>query len=131
MRDTTPSREAEFVRPRPTPLFGTDRAEQGEAAAAPAETGPDSQRMDEEELQVDGAENEGRGPRMIKNPVMPSADENDRRRRTHLPYRSWCTVCVQANGKRRGHYKVERPELGAPLVGIDFFLKSNFPTEAK
>ena len=34
MRDIAPSREAEFVSPRPTPLFGTDRAEEVEAAAA-------------------------------------------------------------------------------------------------
>ena len=46
---------------------------------------------------------EGRDPRILRGPVRPSAEAIDRHNSTHVPYRSWCEVCVWAKGKEDPH----------------------------
>ena len=48
----------------------------------------------------------GEAPIVVaKSPGCPSHDERERHNATHLPYRSWCPICVQARGKEDSHKK--------------------------
>ena len=45
---------------------------------------------------------------MAKSPYSPTHDEKEKHNATHLPYRSWCPVCVQAKGKEDDHKKAKK-----------------------
>ena len=45
---------------------------------------------------------------MLPSPVGPSAKAIEKHKATHLPYRSWCTVCVKARGKEDPHYREKK-----------------------
>ena len=46
----------------------------------------------------------GEAPIVVaRDPACPSHEERERHNATHLPYRSWCPVCVQARGKEDSH----------------------------
>ncbi len=51
----------------------------------------------------------------------PTAEEKEAHDCTHMPYRAWCPVCVEARGKEDGHFKqgsgVGREK---PLIGLDY-----------
>eukprot|EP00969_Alexandrium_andersonii_P085163 3755544-Alexandrium_andersonii.AAC.1 len=38
---------------------------------------------------------EGRGPRVARDPAAPSDEERKRRECTHVPFRSWCAHCAR------------------------------------
>ena len=57
--------------------------------------------------------NEERKPRMMADPRKPSKAEVEAHEMYHLPYRSWCEVCVRGRGKSLPH-KVGRHERGLP-----------------
>ena len=46
---------------------------------------------------------EAREARVLPSPVRPSAEAIETHKATHLPYRSWCPVCVKAKGKEDAH----------------------------
>ena len=46
---------------------------------------------------------EVRDPFILRGPVRPSAEAVDRHTANHLPYRSWCPVCVEARGEEDAH----------------------------
>ena len=53
----------------------------------------------------------GEAPIIVaKSPSCPSHEERERHNATHLPYRSWCPVCVQARGKEDSHRKNKKKE---------------------
>jgi hypothetical protein len=43
---------------------------------------------------------EAREARVLPSPVRPSAEAIEKHKATHLPYRSWCPVCVKAKGRK-------------------------------
>ena len=45
---------------------------------------------------------------MLPSPVRPSAEAIERHKSTHLPYRSWCPVCVKSEGKENAHYRKKK-----------------------
>ena len=68
---------------------------------------------------------EGRDPRILRGPVRPSAEAIDRHNSTHVPYRSWCEVCVRAKGKEDPHprkrvCKVEEHADKFPILSLDY-----------
>ena len=67
---------------------------------------------------------DSREPVILKNPVKPSAEEVEKHNATHLPYRSWCDVCVRAVGRedphRRGEAKRNGNENSLPKVSMDY-----------
>ena len=82
--------------------------------------GQDGECEDQEEQEGEAADEEGHdddevicqpcgeAPIVIaKDPGCPTREEVERHNVTHLPYRSWCPVCVQARGKenRRGRFR--------------------------
>ena len=71
--------------------------------------------------------------KMPANPSDPTPDERERHYTSHLPYRSWCPVCVQARAREDGHYtrtKEER-EVGLPCVAIDYAETGDIRQESK
>ena len=51
---------------------------------------------------------ESRMPKKLHDPMKPSAQEVETHELTHLPYRSWCGVCVQGKGKEMSHLSGKR-----------------------
>ena len=61
----------------------------------------------------------------LKPPCMPTQEEVDRHRITHLPFRSWCPECVEAFGREWAHHRVST-ERSIPLVSCDYmYLTAN------
>lgn len=75
----------------------------------------------EEKHEVEPADEEGRRPMRLKQVVGPTMRERVEHDRLHLPYRSWCPVCVAGRGANHGH-KTVQDELGdhAPEVSFDY-----------
>ena len=54
---------------------------------------------------------------------MPSIEDVKMHYITHLPYRSWCPVCIKAKLREDGHYRVklkDKNEDGLPIVSMDY-----------
>ena len=82
-----------------------------------------------EECGVD--DQEGRKPKLMRSPVLPSKQEVEEHNVTHIPYRDWCEHCVKARANNDGHAKggAAPSEDEAPMVGMDYaFLISKIPT---
>ena len=59
--------------------------------------------------------------KVYKDPGCPTRDEIEKHYATHMPYRSWCPVCVQGKGKEQPHYrKKEKREGDKPVIGVDY-----------
>ena len=58
-------------------------------------------------------------------PHEPTAQERATHELTHLPYRSWCTVCVQAKGKELQHRRQSTEK--QPVIQLDY----HFQTETE
>ena len=53
-------------------------------------------------------EQEGDVVKKVMSPMLPTQAEVEKHcSMGHMPYRSWCEVCVKAKGKERGHSRVE------------------------
>ena len=66
-------------------------------------------------------ESEVRQPKIFRDQGAPTEHERRAHRVSHLPYRSCCKICVQGRGRDLPHSTRDRGELGAPLLGVDFF----------
>ena len=65
-----------------------------------------------------------------KDPTAPTSDEREAHNVTHLPYRSWCSTCVEAKGKEDPHYlKKEAEKCDKPTVGLDYKSSGQSATE--
>ena len=53
----------------------------------------------------------------VKAPAQPTPQERAEHELTHLPYRSWCTICVQSKG-RQDHHKAQQSK--QPVIQCDF-----------
>ena len=88
--------------------------------------GEESDGAEEEDSEVEGSIigiDEVTSPpiRIAKDPTAPTAEEREAHNVTHLPYRSWCSTCVEAKGKEDGHcQKKEGEKSDKPTVGIDY-----------
>ena len=61
-------------------------------------------------------------PRALPSPSEPSEQERELHNLTHLPYRSWCPVCVQSKGRHSPHKAIKDRKA---VLHIDFgFLSS-------
>ena len=48
---------------------------------------------------------EMRKVRRMQNPMKPSAAQIEEHELTHLPFRSWCWICVRGKSKNASHFK--------------------------
>ena len=62
----------------------------------------------------------------LKSPEQPTAQEIEQHRASgHVPFRSWCPVCVQASANNPGHYARPAPAHDFPIFTSDYaFLSS-------
>ena len=56
-------------------------------------------------------------PRGLAVPSTPTAIERSLHQMTHLPFRSWCLVCLKAKSKSDQHRRLKLKE---PLIQVDF-----------
>ena len=57
---------------------------------------------------------------IAKSPYSPTEEEKEKHYTTHLPYRNWCPVCVQAKGKEDGHKRSKKKEDGVTTITLDY-----------
>ena len=57
-----------------------------------------------------------------RHPGDPTKSEVDEHNLTHCPFRSWCPICVEAQGKEDPHYRSTEEDLFnvAPVVSMDY-----------
>ena len=58
-----------------------------------------------EEVRKIKAEKEEGVVKELADPRRPSGKEVEKHRRTHVPYRNWCDICVRAKGRDWDHWK--------------------------
>ena len=67
---------------------------------------------------------EGRMAKPIRSPILPSPEEIEAHKVSHIPFRSWCSHCVRGRGKSYSHHRVTRasdPE-EVPVVSIRLWI---------
>ena len=75
----------------------------------------------EGEVQIDDAQDEDVAPaRHSASPYQPSAEEVERHRVDHNPFRSWCKQCVEGRGLGSPHIAISEQSI-VPIVGMDYF----------
>ena len=60
-------------------------------------------------------------------PVAPSVEEWVRHQLTHIPFKGWCPICIQAKAKNPAHKKNVRVERKLPVVSMDYMFMSKKP----
>ena len=60
-------------------------------------------------------EEESRAPRLLPENRGPSDDERRRHEATHVPYASWCPICVESRGIDARHSSTVQPSEGTEL----------------
>ena len=99
-------------------VAGDDGEEEQEAKEDGEDNDEDQEDQDEDIVCVP-CEN---APVVIaKNPYNPTHEEKEAHNATHLPYRSWCPVCVQARGREDDHKRdKEKAKDGKVTINIDY-----------
>ena len=69
-----------------------------------------------EEAQVE----EAKVGRVAKSPYAPTAQEREIHEATHLPYRSWCDICVSGRRDNPPHLARTPEERSIPEIGMDY-----------
>ena len=81
-----------------------------------------------EAMNADDEDTEGNEEpaRLKKLPIIhgPSEKEREEHERFHIPYRSWCEVCVQAKKKNPPHYAV-KDKRTYPVISMDYLFVSD------
>ena len=72
------------------------------------------------EDQQQGHVTEAVTPKLGKDPGLPTQQEREVHRATHLPYRAWCEECVMASKANPGHKTVAKETPEVPEVGVDY-----------
>ena len=83
------------------PVAGSAGAQVGEDAPAPQDARGEEENLEDvqEEAQVQAR----------RAPKEPTRDERMRHEATHLPYRSWCPICVRGRGRNAPHRQPRHP----------------------
>jgi len=91
----------------------------------------EGEKSDDESVVEVGAQGEGIGERIkatreerivkkLIDPRRPTEHEVEEHNFTHLPYRNWCPVCIQAKGKDLDHRKSLEEERGLAEYSFDY-----------
>ena len=77
------------------------------------------------QVHIDDYVDAGRMPKGAVTPKEPTPQERELHELTHIPYRSWCPICVRA--KARGTYHTQHYDR-KPVIQVDYsFLTGNVP----
>ena len=68
----------------------------------------DEQDDAQEEEEIDAEAAEDAPVKIARDPGDPTPGERERHNATHIPYRSWCPVCVKGKGKEESHRRQKR-----------------------
>ena len=94
-------------------LFGrSDAEEEPEQASASLDTTIGT--TDPLRIQSNG---DDRTPKDLNGPVKPSARAVELHEYTHLPFRPWCNVCVEARAREDGHFRAKPKDEDRELEG--------------
>ena len=93
-------------------------AKQHSAPVAAVKAEPKPEANEEPQLQQSGS---AMRPRVLPSPSELSKQQRELHELTHLPYRRWCSVCVQAKGKHSPHPAVQNRKA---LIKINFAFMS-------
>ena len=76
---------------------------------------------DEEEIESENeeAEQDTQPLRVARDPKLPSHDDVECHRCSHVPFRDWCRHCVRGRGRGDPHLRTEGSSI--PVVGLDYF----------
>ena len=78
---------------------------------------------DPDEIEQVGVDEKTESPvKVVRDPGCPSAEELERHNATHVPYRAWCPICVEAKGKEDPH-RLNREGKGKgeiPTIRLDY-----------
>ena len=97
------------VKPKPVCTAGKDSGH----GDGQEEAGDGSVDVDDVEVKGDVIEiAEEAMIKVMKSPGCPTKEEVERHYTTHLPYRSWCPVCVQGKGKEAPHASKTEKRVG-------------------
>ena len=59
--------------------------------------------------------------RVARDPGNPTTEERNRHNVTHMPYKPWCPVCVEAKGRDDPHRRHKAGNEGeVPTIGVDY-----------
>eukprot|EP00971_Amphidinium_carterae_P041272 810416-Amphidinium_carterae.1 len=77
--------------------------------------------------EVEDSNQQANIPKQLRQPPQPTKQEQEQHRITHMPYKSWCPICVKAKGQsvhhRRGALKEES------FIQLDYaYTRSSIPT---
>jgi hypothetical protein len=73
-----------------------------------------------EEVRKIKAEKEEGVVKELADPRRPSSKEVEKHRRTHVPYRNWCNICVRAKGRDWDHRREVGKERGLSEYSFDY-----------
>ena len=87
----------------------------------PSELVPDDADGDDEVAnELEDESEESQQLKRTNDPVLPSKEEIEAHRRTHLPYRSWCKFCIAGRGTGIPHASMPH-QSRIPIVHLDYF----------
>ena len=76
--------------------------------------------QEEEEEEAEKEEEENKGARTVKQPSQPSAVERARHEVTHMPFRSWCSVCCRGRSVKSPQKNRRKLERYLPTIHVDY-----------
>ena len=82
--------------------------------------GIDGMSEDERQEPECEAEEEGKEPKVARDPGAPTAAEIAKHALTHWPYRSWCAHCVRGRGRCRQHKTATNSDRSIPVIAADY-----------
>jgi len=71
------------------------------------------------EIQEEEAEQDAEPLRVAKDPKLPSQEDVESHRCSHIPFREWCRHCVLGRGRGDPHFRTAGSSI--PVVGLDYF----------
>ena len=74
---------------------------------------------EEVEIQDEEAEQDAEPLRVAKDPKLPSQQDVEDHRCSHIPFRDRCRHCVLGRGRGDPHLRTVGPTI--PIVGLDYF----------
>ena len=84
---------------------------------APVEDGREEDEL--VEIQEEEAEQDAEPLRVAKDPKLPSQEDVESHRCSHIPFREWCRHCVLGRGRGDPHLRTAGSSI--PVVGLDYF----------
>ena len=70
------------------------------------------------------AEEETEPKKAVATPDQPTKADIDHHWLDHLPFRNWCSVCVEGRGRERPHHRTREGKRLLPTVCLDYFFVS-------